>query len=122
LDNKSDRVEVAAGGGIVQRSGAAQCPHNHALVSTSLDQPSQRLRVTVTCQYVTHRRTGLVSTDHSIDIKTFFFKFWSRFLRSLTFFLLSKRFFIIKKSYGKVQSGKQINKKHFQNISNEIDL
>jgi len=37
------------------------------------------------------------------------------------FFLFSERFFIFK-NVGKVQSGKQINKKHFQNNSNEIDL
>jgi len=37
-------------------------------------------------------------------------------------FLISKRFFIFLKNVGKVQSGKQINKKHFQNNSNEIDL
>jgi len=36
-------------------------------------------------------------------------------------FLFSKRFFIFK-NVGKVQSGKQINKKHFQNNSNETDL
>ena len=30
--------------------------------------------------------------------------------------------FYLKKNVGKVQSGKQINKKHFQNNSNEIDL
>jgi len=40
------------------------------------------------------------------------------FLRFLTFFLFSKRF-LFKKRW-KVQSGKQINKKHFQNNSNEI--
>jgi len=34
--------------------------------------------------------------------------------------LFSKRFYL--KNVGKVQSGKQINKKHFQNNSNEIDL
>jgi len=43
------------------------------------------------------------------------------FLRFITFFLFSKRFFIFK-NVGKVQSGKQINKKHFQNNSNDIDL
>jgi len=37
------------------------------------------------------------------------------------FFKFSKRFFYFK-NVGKVQSGKQINKKHFQNSSNEIDL
>ena len=35
-------------------------------------------------------------------------------------FLFSKRFF--SKKVGSVQSGKQINKKHFQNNSYEIDL
>jgi len=36
-------------------------------------------------------------------------------------FLFSKRFLFLK-NVGKGQSGKQINKKHFQNNSNEIDL
>jgi len=31
-------------------------------------------------------------------------------------------FFIFKKNVGKVQSGNQINKKHFQNNSNKTDL
>jgi len=39
----------------------------------------------------------------------------------LTFFLFFKRIFILKNVW-KVQSGKQINKKHFENNSNEIDL
>jgi len=39
------------------------------------------------------------------------FLFWSRFL---TFFIF--------KNVGKVQSGKQVNKKHFQNNNNEIYL
>jgi len=39
------------------------------------------------------------------------------FLRFLTFFYFPN--FL---NVGKVQSGKQINKKHFQNNSNEIDL
>jgi len=38
-----------------------------------------------------------------------------------TFFLFSKLFYF-KKNVGKVQSSKQINKKHFQTNSNEIDL
>jgi len=52
------------------------------------------------------------------------FLLWSRFLRFVTFFLLSERFlfYILLKNVGKVQSGKQINKKHFRNNSNEIDL
>jgi len=36
-------------------------------------------------------------------------------------FLIFQTFFILKK-VGKVQGGKQINKKHFQNNSNEIEL
>jgi len=44
-----------------------------------------------------------------IDVKTF-----------LRFFIFQK--FFIFKNVGRVQSGKQINKKHFQNNSNEIDL
>ena len=43
-----------------------------------------------------------------------------------TFFILVTFFifqtFFILKNVGKIQSGKQINKKHFQNDSNEIDL
>jgi len=45
------------------------------------------------------------------------------FLRFLDVFLFSKRFLFKKRwQSSKVQSGKQINKKHFQNNSNEIDL
>ena len=41
----------------------------------------------------------------------------------LTFFYFPNVFFIFTKSVGKVWSGKQqINKKHFQNNSNKIDL
>jgi len=55
--------------------------------------------------------------------KTFFtfFLFWSRFFTFLTFFYFPNVFYFLK-NVGKVQSGKQINKKHFQNNSNEIDL
>jgi len=61
----------------------------------------------------------------TIDVKNVFlrFLFLSRF-HVFTFFnvfLFSKRFLFLK-NVGKVQSGKQINKKHFQNNSNEIDL
>jgi len=52
-----------------------------------------------------------VRTGHVIDVKTFF--------TFLTFFLFSKRFLFLK-NVGKIQSGKEINKKHFQNNSNEI--
>jgi len=50
-----------------------------------------------------------------------FFYFGHVILHFLTFFLFSERFLFLK-NVGKVQSGKQINKKHFQNNSNEIDL
>jgi len=45
-----------------------------------------------------------------------FFLFWSRF----NVFYFSKVFLFLK-NVGKVQNGKQINKKHLQNNSNEID-
>ena len=56
----------------------------------------------------------------TIDVKNVytFFLFWSRFY-VFNVFLFSKRFLFLK-NVGKVQSGKQINKKHFQNKSNEI--
>ena len=38
------------------------------------------------------------------------------------FFTFLKRFLFFRKNVGKVQRGKQINKKHFQNNSNEMDL
>jgi len=44
-----------------------------------------------------------------------------RFFTFFNVFSYSKRF-LFKKNVGKVQSGKQINKKHFQNNNNEIDL
>jgi len=53
------------------------------------------------------------------NVFTFFFKFWSRFLRFLTFFYFPNVFFF-QKNVGKIQSGKQINKKHLQNDSNEM--
>ena len=55
----------------------------------------------------------------SIDVKTFLrFLFWSRFY-VFNVFLFSKRFLFFKKRW-QSQSGKQTNKKHFQNNSNEI--
>jgi len=55
-----------------------------------------------------------------IDVKKRFFTFFY-FGHVFYVFLFSKRFFYLK-NVGKVQSGKQINKKHFQNNSNKIDL
>jgi len=61
----------------------------------------------------------------SIDVKKRFFNvflFWSRFCEFLKHFFIFQTLFIFTKNVGKVQSGKQINKKHFQSNSNEIDL
>jgi len=56
-----------------------------------------------------------------IDVKTFFYVFYfGHDFYVFNVFLFSKRFFYLKKNVGKVQSGKQIIKKHFQNNSNEI--
>ena len=57
-----------------------------------------------------------------VDVKKRFFLFCPRFLRFWRFVLFSKRFFLFLENVGKVQSGKQIDNKHFQNNSNEIDL
>jgi len=53
--------------------------------------------------------------------KNVFLKFFIlvTFFTFFDVFLFSKRFFYLK-NVGKVQSGKQINKKHVQNNSNEI--
>ena len=49
-----------------------------------------------------------------MDVETFFLYFFNVFYFPNVFYF---------KNVGKVQqSGKQINKKHFQNSSNEIDL
>ena len=50
-----------------------------------------------------------------------FFYFGHHVFTFLTFFLYFPNVFYLK-NVCKVQSGKQINKKHFQNNSNEIDL
>jgi len=51
------------------------------------------------------------------DVKNFYTFFY--FGHVFTFFIYQMFFYL--KNVGKVQSGKQINKKHFQNKSNEID-
>ena len=62
---------------------------------------------------------GIIST---IDVKTFFYVFnFGHVFYVFNVFLIFQTFFILKND-GKVQSGMQINKKHFQNNSNEIDL
>ena len=50
-----------------------------------------------------------------------FFLILDTFLRFFGVFLFSGRFLFLK-NVGKVQSGKQVNKKHFRHNSNEIDL
>ena len=77
------------------------------------------------------RRTRLVSTSAVVyrarhiqyhrckNVFTFFY--FGHVFTFLTFFS-NVTFFLFLKNVGKVQSGKQINKKHFQNNSNEIDL
>jgi len=60
-----------------------------------------------------------------MDVKnvfTFFLNFGHVFFCVFDVFYFPNVFFYLKKNAGKVQSGKQINKKHFQNNSNEIDL
>jgi len=57
----------------------------------------------------------------TIDIKNVF-TFFFILITFLTFFdvlFIFQTFFYLK-NVGKVQSGKQVNKKHFQNYSNEI--
>jgi len=52
----------------------------------------------------------------TIDVKNLFYvfkKFWSRFFTFLTFFFNFP-------NVCKIQRGKEINKKHFQNSSSEI--
>jgi len=55
-----------------------------------------------------------------IDVKDVFKRLFIliTFLRFLTFFYFPNVFYL--KNVGKVQSGMQINNKHFQNNSNEI--
>jgi len=63
------------------------------------------------------------TTTDNHRLKRFYFFILVTFFTVFTAFLFSKRFLkIILKNVGKDQSGKQINKKHFQNNSNEIDL
>ena len=65
---------------------------------------------------------GRLLVNHRCKKRFLRFLFWSRFLTFLkTFFNFPNVFFIFK-NVDKVQSGMQINKKHFQNDSNEIDL
>jgi len=68
---------------------------------------------------------GWFGAVRGINVKKRFLCFFfilDTFFTFFNVFLFSKRYFYFKKNVGKVQSGKQINKKHFQNNSNEIDV
>jgi len=67
------------------------------------------------------RRVPL-SASISIGVKTFLNVFFSIFAHVFTVLTFFSNVFFIFKNAGKVQSGKQINKKHFQNNRNETDL
>ena len=56
-----------------------------------------------------------------VDVKKRFF-ILSTFFTFLTFCFIFQTFFLFLENVGKVQSGKQIDNKHFENNSNEIDL
>ena len=60
------------------------------------------------------------ATDSSTDVKKRFHVF--HFGQVSYVFYFPNVVFLFLKNVDKVQSGKQINKKHFQNNSNEIDL
>ena len=64
----------------------------------------------------------MCSAETCIAVKTFFYVFFSfgHDLYVFNVYLFSKSFFYLK-NVGKVESGKQINKKHFENNSNEIE-
>jgi len=64
-----------------------------------------------------------IEAGKPIDVKNVFYVFFY-FGHVFTFFNVFFIFqtFLFKKNIGKVQSGKPINKKHFQNNSNVIDL
>ena len=65
---------------------------------------------------------GLQGPVCTIDVKKRLLSFYfvSAFTFFNVFFYFRNVFYL--KNVGKVQSGKQIRKKHFQNNSNEIDL
>jgi len=58
--------------------------------------------------------------SESIDVKNVFYIFYFGhvFYVFNVFYFIFQTFFLFLKNVGKVQIGKQINKKHFQNNSN----
>jgi len=93
-----------------------QLGHMHTNCTLSPDrQLHQHLTHFFTCRMIFETPSRQCqSTEGTTDVKKNFFYFGH-------VFLFSKCFFYFKR-VGKVQSGKQINKKHFQNNSNEMDL
>jgi len=62
-----------------------------------------------------------IGATEIIAVKNVFAFFYFGHVFTFFNFSFSKRFYFLK-NVGKVQNGKQINKKHFQNNSNETNL
>jgi len=86
-----------------------------ARISPLFCRLKRRFHVRVALRCVARREIVLADIDVKKHFNVVFFKFLSRFFIFQTLFLFLR-------NVGKVQSGKQVNKKHFQNNSNEIDL
>jgi len=108
-------VHLTVGGGCPSVRHAS-CIASSAAATTSLGGlPSSQRGGPV--PYHTNLHICLIAEQRCKKKFTFFFILVT-FFTSLTFF----QTFLFKKNVGKVQSGKQIHEKHFQNNSNEIDL
>jgi len=71
------------------------------------------------------KRSYYTRHHYTINVKINFLRFFIlvMFLTFFNvFFIFQQTFFLFFNNVDKFQSGKQINKKHFQNYSNEIDL
>jgi len=109
-------VHLTVGGGCPSVRHAS-CIASSAAATTSLGGlPSSQRGGPV--PYHTNLHIYLIAEQRCKKILRFFILV--TFFTFLTFF--SQTCLFLKKNVGKVQSGKQINKKHFQNNSNEIDL
>jgi len=104
-----DRARVAAP--LDQLTGATAAHQQHVATDRRHLHSSNRQRRYVRPSLPAHPHT-CKNTFVTFAILVTFFTFFNVFFIFQTFFL---------KNVGKVQSGKQINKKHFQNNSNEID-
>ena len=136
IDARASRYREPARTSPRRRADSAAGWRSHAASSCVVRSPSTsppvRRCADDTCPPTARR---LLSTQHTVSAsmstvdlyhrckKTFFYVFVVvTFFHVFNVFLFSKRFILFLKNVGKVQSGKQINKKHFQNDSNEIDL